>query len=280
MTLTINKLLWYTIQFTIVLLALTGCASAPIECASDTCEEQQGIDDMKNLIGRLTSSMIRTTEVGSEVTGLPTGRLVRSLQATDLQPGQYTLQFQALPPADGNGFAAYATVNWKVGGQQLTRKLSVFSGAAITGVAEAVDVELVDVSNINLGPLTASPYEIAVQLAPGGRGATMQPPTLLTRPNTTTIPAQSVQAYAIPQGAGVISANVLTAIDNAFIAAAPITEVAALARDPLGVNLSAWYPNAQSPGWVPLPGSAVQILVVNKSAANAIQCQIIWGIEG
>lgn len=71
-----------------------------------------------------------------------------NLQIDHLEPGEYTLQFQVIEaPQDNIPFSTYAIVRWKVHGQQIQRIISIFSGAVLGGVAEAVDVQLLDQSN-------------------------------------------------------------------------------------------------------------------------------------
>lgn len=91
---------------------------------------------------QITELTTTTNALGSFVGDRP-----MALQQNNLDPGEYTLQFQVIePPIDKLGFAVYAYVSWKVAGQQITRIISVFNGSAISGVADSVDVFLQDQS--------------------------------------------------------------------------------------------------------------------------------------
>lgn len=100
-----------------------------------------------NLLNSQITSMITT---GSPL-GSFAGPQQPNLQIDHLEPGEYTLQFQIVePPSDPFPFSTYAIARWKVHGQQIQRIISVFSGAVLGGVAEAVDVQLLDQSNRSL----------------------------------------------------------------------------------------------------------------------------------
>jgi len=233
-------------------------------------------DDMsKNLIASFTSDLTRTTAIGSALTDLPQGTIVPSLMQNNLDPGEYTIQFEALPPADNGGFAAYAIVNWKVLGQQVTRKVSVFSGAAISGVGEAVDVKLVDVSGVGVITPNAMPYKIAANLSRGTRAMIMQPAILTTQPTELGILAAGTSSIIIPTDAGIVSAMVLIRLGGV----ATVDQVSIVAQNAATNIIQGFNIDPQNPTWVPLPPSAVNLLVINGTAAS-IGANVIWGIEG
>jgi len=94
-----------------------------------------------------TRSQITELITTSNALGSFNGDRLSSLQQNDLDPGEYTIQFQIVdPPIDNLGFATYAYISWKVDGQEISRIVSVFNGSSISGVAEAVDVHLQDQS--------------------------------------------------------------------------------------------------------------------------------------
>lgn len=102
-----------------------------------------GEPSVANLTGAQTTDLVTT----SNALGSFNGDRLPNLQPGQLEPGEYTLQFQVIePPIDGLGFGTYAYITWKVNGQQLNRIVSVFSGTAISGVANAVHVHLQDQS--------------------------------------------------------------------------------------------------------------------------------------
>ena len=89
------------------------------------------------------------SDMNTTVNGIGTfvGDQIPNMQQDNLDPGEYTIQFQVIePPIDGLGFAAYAYIVWKVQGQQIQRIVNVFNGAAISGVADAAHVKFLDQS--------------------------------------------------------------------------------------------------------------------------------------
>ena len=95
----------------------------------------------------LTRSFLSVMKTTTYRLGSFAGNQVPNLQIDQLDPGEYTIEFSVVePPIDGQDFACYAYVVWKVDGQQIQRIVNVFSGAVISGVAEAVDVYLLDQS--------------------------------------------------------------------------------------------------------------------------------------
>jgi hypothetical protein len=233
--------------------------------------------DMAKNVASANSDMFRTDAAGSSLTDLPEGRQVPSLAVRDLDPGEYTIQFEVYPPEDGKGFAAYAIVSWKIDGQQITRKLTVFSGASISGVAEAVDVRIVDVSDIGRTSAPPLTYKVEATLAKGVRPTTMQPPTLNTRSAVIFFNGPNSATYEIPKNAGVISALVLGSnVDNTV---PPSTlELRASAVDAFSTTLQSWFP-IQNLGFIPLPGNATEVFLEYNGTGQFV-VNITWGIEG
>lgn len=254
----------------IIALFMVGCAYRT---------DYNEVDDMGDrCIAAKLAEMTRTAAAGNAVAGLPVGVQISGLQESQLEPGEYTIQFTAIPPADGEGFAAFAIVNWKVAGQQVTRIVSVFSGAAISGVAEAVDVSIVDVSQIGSAgfPTTPLPYKIGTSLSRGGRADTMQPATLSTQLTALSVAHGASQVFLIPKDCGITSVMVLAAGSPV-----PVSSNAIVAsQESPATAINVWYPVLQGPGWVPIQSGAVDVRVVNNDAANAIFVNVIWGIEG
>jgi hypothetical protein len=99
------------------------------------------------------------------------GPQVPNLQIDHLDAGEYSLQFQVIePPIDALGYATYAIIRWKVQGQQIQRIISVFSGAVIGGVAQAVDVTLLDQSDRSMAGFH---YALTAILVPGSPTVTL-----------------------------------------------------------------------------------------------------------
>jgi hypothetical protein len=127
-------------------------------------------------------SQVRKAQISEVLTtsntlGSFAGSPIPNLQIDNLEAGEYSLQFQVIePPIDGLGHATYAIIRWKVQGQQIQRIISVSSGAVIGGVAQAVDVYLLDQSDrsntgfrfgVNAILVPGSPIVTLVGGAPG-----------------------------------------------------------------------------------------------------------------
>jgi len=260
----------HTWFYGLIVFLLFGCGSAPIECS-----DEGDCTDMTNKIGMRLTTLTRTTAIGSSTTDLPPGLQLPSLQVLDLEPGEYTIQFQGLPPADGNGFACYAIINWKIGGQQLVRKISVFSGAAITGLAEAVDVQLVDYSGVGVIVGSTAEYQIAAALSRGSRATIQQPATLSTQPTEVGITAGSTESFVIPQDAGVVSFMPLVRVGGTYTP----DQLDVTAANAATNTVQGWNVDPQNPVWVPLPPGAKDVTFRNGTA-NSIGVNVVWGVEG
>lgn len=262
----------------LILLLLAGCSSAPVTCGPDgNCDGQED-ETMPIKIASFTTEVFRTTEVGNQL-GIPPGNPLPSINQDNLEPGEYTIQFEAQPPSDGAGFSAYAIVTWKILGQQLTRKVGVFSGTAISGVAEAVDVKIVDVSGegtlLPVSPVPV-PYKIACTLSRGTRATTMQPPTLVSQPVGVVIPTPGGSTeWIIPKNAGIMSAMLFVRSTVAF---APFA-FSAFVRTASFQTVTSYNVSPDNPVWIPIAPSAEAIIILNDSAGDAT-ANIVWGVEG
>lgn len=112
----------------------------------NACTYNTNIEPGDNM--NLTASQITTLTTSRSALGSFEGQLLSNIQQDELEPGEYTVQFQIVEPViDGLGSATYAYVYWKVDGQQVQRIISVFSGSVISGVANSVHVHLLDQSD-------------------------------------------------------------------------------------------------------------------------------------
>lgn len=151
---------------------------------------------LPNLNKNLRNSQISEMLTTASPLGSFAGPQQPNLQIDHLEPGEYTLQFQIVePPNDPFPFSTYAIARWKVHGQQIQRIISVFSGAVLGGVAEAVDVQLLDQSNRSLAghfapllAITATGSTLVTLAAPG--------------PATTSIPQNATIYFNSQPGAG------------------------------------------------------------------------------
>jgi hypothetical protein len=129
-------------------LSITACSPTYNEYVTNEYNVSDvGVEVGDASMGNRTGAQITELITTSNPLGSFRGDRLPNLQEGELEPGEYTIQFQVIePPIDGLGFSAYAYVTWKVDGQQLDRIVSVFSGSAISGVANAVHVQLLDQS--------------------------------------------------------------------------------------------------------------------------------------
>jgi hypothetical protein len=242
-------------------------------CTNDIGNEREATDMAKRLIAAKTSNMI-TTAVNL---GNFSGNYDMNLQVTDLDPGEYTIQLSPQAPGDGEGFAAYAFINWKIGGQLQPRIISVFQGASISGVCEAVDVQILDVSGGNNG-VRAAPYKVVATLSRGTRPEIEQPPILVTSAPVTVGASQNSPNQLVPAGAGAVSLYATAfgigsspAMNNED---AVVNEIGAL-----GAILGRYYPNI-SIGFNPVMPGTTLVTFSNLNGSNNIAFTFAWGIEG
>lgn len=172
-----------------------------------------------------------------------------NLQIDDLEPGEYTLQFQIVQPTidgvlnggrRGNpGSAAYAIVNWKIQGQQIRRVISVFNGTVLAGVAEAVDVSILDQSERTtswstiFGGITAA---IVPVLPPAVQTVTFTQPVFFAGDELISFASQPNTFYAI---AGPVNNVLVAQLATPYTGpAAPATDFFVNAPYKVGVALS------------------------------------------
>lgn len=164
-------------------------------------------------------SELATTE---NALGSFAGSPVPNLQIDHLEAAEYSLQFQVIePPIDGLGYATYAIIRWKVQGQQIQRIISVFSGAVIGGVAQAVDVYLLDQSDRSMAGFH---FALTAILVPGSAVVTLVgggAPINLTGSQQVFFNSQPGVAYALAQPVVNVSAG------GTFLLATPYTGPAA-----------------------------------------------------
>lgn len=229
---------------------------------------------------RLTRSQATPLFTTTNAIGSFAGNAEQNLQVTNLDPGEYTVQFNPELPGDGNGFSAYAFINWKVAGQMQPRIISIFQGASISGVCDAVDIRILDQSGDNAGaPRSNNGYKIIATLSKGTRPTIMQPPVLVTARTQTVAAAGSVHDFSVPQNAGVISV-LITAVTGSG-AHIDDEDWFAIARDPSATLLGEWYPAKTGAAFLPLPpGTSTVRVVNNNSGGQSIDVTLQWGIEG
>lgn len=99
-----------------------------------------------------------------------------SMQFYFQEKGAYCLEFSKIDnPATNLPIQAEAFITWSVGGNSVTRKVTVANGTTVQGVAESVQVSIYDVTNTNFGAAPGTPngveYEVQVGVSKGTRGS-------------------------------------------------------------------------------------------------------------
>lgn len=187
------------------------------------------------MAARIESARAQTTTLLTTANGLGsfTGDRLPNLQQANLEPREYTLQFQVMPPVDGLGYATYAYVNWKVAGQQIQRILSVYSGSAISGLADAVDVSLQDQSNRNL---LVTPFATTFTVTNGSPDILSAAPVTIANGEQITFSVEPGVFYEVPNGMNGFTAS----LDRPFTGPTSVIAVAtAFTGYQVGVTLSA-----------------------------------------
>jgi|SRR5271166_3921918 len=211
-------------------------------------------------------------------TGEPKGNPQPACQ-TALEPGAYTISFDIIPPSDGLGCATQAIITAKVDGMPLRRVISVFNGAAITVVADAVEVQLVDVSSdfIIFDPPqeATAPYIVTTGVEVGTRGTVMQPPVLVEQVGFSIDPSGNV-SYDVPQDSGVISVFIAAGF-NANTGVTPFDGYVQMFNNGQFVGA---FNIPQTQGWIPLVPGTTQVVVNNLNSAFNLNGNLVWGIEG
>lgn len=196
--------------------------------------------------------------------------------------GTYTVQFNV---SGINQFAAVpeALIAWRVQGQEVTRRVSIGDGVAVTGVGESVRIIMYD--NTPGVFLSGNAYTVSAQVTPGSRPSTGKPPTLILPSSdgfATDVPSNGSADFIIPSGTGLISAYI-TAV-NALVPPTALGPGALFAQFMLNLNSSllvgetAWDTQVIT-GFIPAPPSAARIRLTNTTA-NVIQAYITLGIDG
>jgi hypothetical protein len=149
---------------------------------------------------------------GPGVTAHPSQNRVQT-QATEFgEAEQFTVQFfvsRANVSGTNVSQRAKATITWSVAGNSVQRVISLYDGASISGVGEAVRVVVED-DSFRVGPATPNDvkeYQVSFQFAPGTRPSQQQPPYLfIYKPvGFVNVPGFTL---LIPENIGAISTNV------------------------------------------------------------------------
>jgi hypothetical protein len=194
-------------------------------------------------------------------------------------PGAVSVSFGVVS-ASGSAFPE-AVVSFAVENKAIVRRrITVGNGATITGVADSVDVSLLNNPPPGEFPTPISPeYGVSVDIAMGTRGAHVQPPILMLRDSGNNIlvsaAAGAFADFVIPQDAGAIAINVTAQTDPPGTAA--VNGFAVEQRR--GAIVLKAYDAIFFPGWIPLAPGADTIRVINNTAVRGL-FGVVAGIDG
>lgn len=213
------------------------------------------------------------SQSGNLTTGDPNGKV--SLQANFApDAGYYTVQFGVSGTVTGNSYRPVALCTFTVEGNNVVREIDVSDGATISGPGQAIRVQVTDDTSENPG----QKYGVSIQVTPGTRPTTEQPPTLFGGRLNQTLGETSEE---IPQNVGIISVFV-TAIyvdGTGAVQPGPAPLVVQL-FDGSSHLLSQFYAGLQG-AWVPVPAGASFIEFQNFGAAGGtVNVAWTWGIDG
>lgn len=216
-----------------------------------------------------------------------------ALQQPFPEPGPYTITFTLDPlQADLNqaGIRAQAEITWSIDGNSVKRVINVGDGTSISGVAEAVNVIVTDVTVLH-GVASAQAgytYFVSVMVAPGTRAFNSVPPTLSPFPfqsfsqigtQLTVAPGGNTAVIPVPRGVGVTSMHV--DVVSSFPEGDVVpdgTPVVAQYQFSSGGPIRFYDPRAID--WCPIQPGTTGVVLFNKSATDQLTFSLVWGIDG
>jgi hypothetical protein len=226
----------------------------------------------------------------SSVTGKMRSKVIQggpNLQCKFDDADNYTVQFKVsgrVLPIAGN-INPVATVTWFLGGNNLSRKLSVYDGASITGCATNVTVTVADETDIT-DTSAQQDYVVTIMTAKGSRPATQQPPTYSIYQAANAGPATKRLGNSfvlggtsivvpVPSNAGVISVFGTASAPNGHT----YVEGDLIIRQRNVTGLVVKQYDARNMGWVPISPQTVDIELINNSTIDTLM-GLVWGIDG
>ena len=218
---------------------------------------------------------------GKLKTGTPGGLRVNAPNLLATGYSVFTVKFGVLPPANGKGFNALATITFSINGSPIVRKVSVGSGVEISGPADAITVHVDDVTPAAYAN-NGQDYQVTCAIAPGTRANSPYPTlddvsvggsgiyVLPTTGATTSIP--------IPQDAGVVGAWV-SAITTSAASLNPTTTITAASS---GVTTNLFETGLTDPmvHFLPIPPGAINLIAGNRDTTNINALTVLWVVDG
>jgi hypothetical protein len=213
------------------------------------------------------------------------GQTVALCQETMMQEGGvYTCTFDVIPPTDEDGdmlpFAATAQIRWNENGNSIQRIISIVQGTSISLPGRVVDIRVTDVTP-ELLPISGDPtpgagskYTVSVVIDRGMRPSKSYPPTLYS--GIATFPPATAVTIPIPLKSGVDSLEVTAVEDVAF----PTVKPNIVVSFQNGTGIFKQYDPSVTPGFVPIPPGATDVVITNADPTNATNITLTWGVDG
>lgn len=200
----------------------------------------------------------------------------------EAEAGVYTVQFNVIVPLTNPAGGLIqcrpqAIVSWGVEGGTVVRRFDVANGTSVSGVGQSVKVSLSDVS----GNVDGTPYPASIQISPGVRPTTGQPPTLLNAPGGIApillAKAGGSASIAVPTDAGVISAMINYG-SNGAVTNENVLQIFEL--NSLGFTNKIYFASPDNPIFVPVSPLTTSLFIQNNDPNIAYDATLTWGIDG
>ncbi len=207
--------------------------------------------------------------------------------------GQYTLQFQVTPPANGNPAAPQAVILWFAQGNTIRRVISLDSGVSISGAGNSVNVQVVDATPdySGIGIAGGDAYQVLANLVPGVRPVVGFPPALVgltsnvsgTNLNSSgllILTPGNQDFYVVPQNSGVFACEVTAFVDTPLSAAPNPVGNLVVEQGNSGGGFYKFYDPCVNTGFVRLATNTPLVVVRNFSTTTTMVYSLNWGIDG
>jgi len=206
------------------------------------------------------------------------GSPINGLQLSFPEASTYTVQFSVTPPTlvGSHGSATCeAIISWVLEGNRIIRRVSVGNGVSVSGTAQGVQVQLIDVTPDN-GQVMNAPYTVTVSATSGVRSAIELP--ILFRDGVS-VPAHSTVIMPVPQDCGIMAVKLLLGVIPASVipptpGAIRVTQQSSVAA------FSVYTVESGNEEYVNVAPGVTQLLVRNFDPVNDVFVTPIWGIDG
>jgi hypothetical protein len=252
---------------------LMGC-TYKTESDMEFDEDTDGPKKRSEGLGRYIADM---------VTGVSASRNIIQNEWNDAKVRTLAFNLTFVPGVDGGGHPLItpqceALIVFSVEGNNVTRRVSVVNGMAISGVAQALNVTLEDHTNPGSPfPLLGQSYSVDIIESPGSRAFGHQPPFLQQQPTVKALATGTSTTFLVPNDAGASSVYVavIDTVTNPALGQIVVQHQAGTS----GFNIRNEYDPRQYPSWVPLAPGTTQIFVQNNGP-DTIGVTCILGIDG